>query len=144
MQCKHTAEKRQDWIRHEQNEKKISCEALIIALNKNLRLFLPYLVNTKLVGKITRLFQEFKTLYEPCNSKSHLLNSKSVVNERVRNSENKWHLFGRPFKIIVTCHYFWGIFLVNRLYGTWSILNFKCAILFLLLVSNKRSWNKSW
>ena len=35
MQCKHTAEKRPDWIRHDQNEKKkFTSEALVIALKE--------------------------------------------------------------------------------------------------------------
>ena len=68
-------------------KKKFTSEALVIALKEKTEDFFYHISSLfpglqKLVGKITRLFQEFKTLYEPCNSKSHLFKSKSVENKR--------------------------------------------------------------
>ena len=58
-----------DWIRFDQNEKKITYETLVVAF-KNTQDFLPFFQtfsrSGKLLEKNFRLFQEFKILYEHC------------------------------------------------------------------------------
>ena len=66
----------QDWVRFDQNENNFTYQALDVALKKKkLKTFttfpdLTYIFQTlsmpwKIAGQIWRLFQEFKTPYEP-------------------------------------------------------------------------------
>ena len=66
----------QDWTRFHKHKKRFGWEVLVVALKKESRLFTIfsrlYLYFTdffqfwKSAGQMSRRFQEFKTLYEPC------------------------------------------------------------------------------
>ena len=67
---------RRDWIRFDQHEKKFTSEGLLVRLSKKRKTFYHFFKTLPLfsrlfpglenAGQISRLFQEFKTLYEPC------------------------------------------------------------------------------
>ena len=59
-----------DWIRFDQNEKKITYKALVVGLKKKKKsrlfnIFPDFFQVWKIAGQTSRLFQEFKTPYEP-------------------------------------------------------------------------------
>ena len=81
-----------DWIRFDQNGQHFTSKALVVALKKKinklqtfyhfsrLNLHFPDFFQVwKIAGQISRLFQEFKTLYEPCVTGGHL-NFKTLLN----------------------------------------------------------------
>ena len=61
---------RLDWIRFDQNDDNFTYKALAVAFKKaffQIYLHFPdFLQVWKIVGQMSRLFQDFKTLYETC------------------------------------------------------------------------------
>ena len=79
---------RRDWIRFDQHEKHFTSKALAVAFKtnkKNLRKFYhfsrlyfhfpDFFQVWKIAGQISKLFQEFKTLYEPWYNRRIFLNN---------------------------------------------------------------------
>ena len=93
MRCKHTGKIENDLT----NRKKISLVKQLLQLEKKIftifsRLYFPdFFQVQKIAGQISRLFQEFKTLYEPCLSSFKISLKKYVINSYKSRRFEQFH-----------------------------------------------------